>query len=317
MKPTAHLGPFVLALALTPLLAAQVSVDVDFEYEQYLANEPLRAAVRIHNMSGQTLQFGSEPGWLDINVESNDGLLVTRSGDPPTIEPFEVPSAARGTRRVDLIPYFDMGRPGRYFVTAIVRVTALGRDIASKPTPIIITSGARIWEQEFGNPGVLDDSGVPEVRRYALVQAVNSKVMRLYVRVSDRYDSKAYRVLPIGPVLTFSHPEVQIDRSAQLHVLWQTSARVFDYVIVNPDGDLLRHNTYQYTATRPVLRAQDDGSIIVTGGNRLRSPEDIPKEAPPPEPTLDQVTPVPVPPPAPPPAVPATQGKKQKSKKDK
>jgi len=116
----------------------------------------------------------------------------------------------------------------------------------------------------------------PEVRKYALQQAIHLKQMKLYVRVTDQTGSRVFRVFPIGQLISFSSPEHQIDKSSNLHVLYQTGAKSFNYSVINPDASLLIRHTYEYTDTRPVLRVDKEGRIYVGGGNRRVSSDDLP-----------------------------------------
>jgi len=274
-------------LGLAGHVFAQVTVDVVVERDQFLAGEPVTIGVRVTNFSGQTLRLGVQPDWLRLTVEGEQGYVVEKYSEPPVVEAFEVPTSSRGTRWIDIEPYYNVGKAGSYLVTATVRIPELGSELNSKPKRVMITSGAKIWEQEFGLPAKKDGSGGDlEVRRYALVQSLNQKQTRLYIRVSNRGDTRVYRVFPVGPILAFSHPEAQVDRSAFLHVLFQTGARTFTYVQVDPDGKLVAQQTHQYTNTRPRLRAGEDGSIYVSGGFRTKSsthfPPPVTNEASPP-----------------------------------
>ena len=86
-------------------------------------------------------------------------------------------------------------------------------------------------------------------------------------------------MFPIGPLISFSSPEHQIDKSSNLHVLYQTGARIFNYSVVNVDGRLLVRQTYEYTDTRPGLRVDRDGRIFIGGGARRINSEDLPPPA--------------------------------------
>ena len=116
----------------------------------------------------------------------------------------------------------------------------------------------------------------PEVRKYALQQAIHLKQLKLYARVSDQSESRVFRVFPIGPMISFSKPECQIDKSSNLHVLYQTAAKSFNYSVINSDGRLLVRQTYEYTDTRPVLRVDREGRILIGGGARRGSSNDLP-----------------------------------------
>ena len=100
--------------------------------------------------------------------------------------------------------------------------------------------------------------------------------MKLYVRVTDQAGSRVFRMFPIGPLISFSSPEHQIDKSSNLHVLYQTGAKSFNYSVINPDGKWLIRQTYEYTDTRPILRMDGEGRIYVGGGNRRISSDDLP-----------------------------------------
>jgi hypothetical protein len=266
-----------LAFWLAGRAVGQVTVEVVFERNQYLAGERMQAGVRITNFSGRTLRLGDRPDWLDVTVEGEDGFLVDRTGDPPVVEAFEVPNSGRATRRVDLVPYFNIGKMGHYRVIATVRIAELGQELTTKPAGVHVVSGAKLWEQAFGIPMAEGGKGgAPDVRKYALVQALGGKQAALYVRLTDAQETKIHGVLQIGPMLAFSRPETQVDREARLHVLFQVAARQFTYVMVSPDGELVARQTHQYTDTRPVLRSREGGEIVVSGGTRVRSLDDVP-----------------------------------------
>jgi hypothetical protein len=260
--------------ALTPLGLAQVSVEVALDQDQFLAGESLEVGVRITNFSGQTLHLGKDKDWLRFNLEGKDNYVVPMTGDVPVEGEFDVDSSTVVTRRVDLAPSFALTRPGRYTVTATVRIKELDREFLGKPKPFDVIAGTKLWEQDVGVPG---PAGQPtEVRKYALQQAIHLKQLRLYVRVSDAAETRIFRVFPVGPLISFSQPEHQIDPSSNLHLLYQTGARSFNYSVVNPDGRLLVRQTYDYTETRPGLRVDREGRIFISGGVRRPAQDDLP-----------------------------------------
>ena len=84
--------------------------------------------------------------------------------------------------------------------------------LEAKPVAFTITSGAKVWEQDFGvRTRAPDGSSTLEVRRYALVQSMNQKRVTLYCRVTDAGEVRVFRVFALGPLLTFSHPEAQVE----------------------------------------------------------------------------------------------------------
>ena len=269
-----------LGLALAPLLrmSAQVTAEVTLEQEQFLGGEALPAAVRITNRSGQTLHFGSEPDWLTFLVESRDGFIVVKNGEVPVLGEFTLESSEVATRHVDLAPYFALPRPGRYHVTATVRVKQWDATLTTKPKSFDIIQGAKLWSQDFGVPAAAGVTNqLPEVRKYTLQQANYLRTqLRLYLRLTDAAESKVIKVFSLGPMVSFSQPEPQLDKFSNLHLLYQNGARSFSYTVVTPDGDVVVRQTHEYANSRPRLQVDRDGKLVVAGGMRRVSSNDVP-----------------------------------------
>lgn len=259
-----------LLAGLASPVFGQVAVEVVLDQEQFLPGEALNVAVKVSNRSGQKLSFGTDADWLTFGVESRDGLVVPKIGEAAVAGSFELESAERGTKHVDIEPYFAMTQPGRYSVTATVRIKEWGQTVSSQPKNFNIIEGAKLWEQEFGVPTAPGATNtVPEVRKYILQQANFLKgKLRLYLRLSDVTGTKVFRVIPVGLILSFSRPEPRIDKFSNLHLLYQNWAHSFSYTVFTPDGEIVERQTYDYTDTRPRLQMDTEGRISVVGGLR-------------------------------------------------
>ena len=267
--PTIVIG----VLATVGSAVAQITVEVILDQEQFLRDESLPVNVRVINRSGQTIVLGKDNAWLDFALQDARGHAVGRIAPVPVTGEFTLPSAQMATRFVDLLPYFELTQPGRYQVSATVRVKEWDAEATSKAKAFEIVRGSKLWEEEFGVPRL---AGPPEVRKYALQRAQFRKQLELYLRVTDPTETRVFRVFPLGPLVSFNQPEHQIDKASTLHVLFQTGARSFSYVVVNPDGEIISRQTHEYTATRPILRGDDTGRIAVAGGVRRLTVDDIP-----------------------------------------
>ncbi|MGA2787107.1 MAG: hypothetical protein ABSF60_06225 [Verrucomicrobiota bacterium] len=270
----------ILGLAWLTFLSAsaQVTVSVMLDQEQFLPSESLPVAVRITNRSGQPLHLGADTNWLTFSVESMAGAVVVKKADVPVQGEFDVDSSQVATKHVDLTPYYALTREGGYRVTATVRIKAWNTVITSPPQSFNVIDGAKLWSQTFGLPmpdGVTNRA--PEVRKYTLEEAnyLRSQ-LRMYVQVSDESETHIFKVRAIGPMVSFSQPEAQLDRLSNLHVIYQSGARIFTYSVISPDGDILQQEIYDYFNTRPRLHTDDDGNITVLGGARRVKPNDTP-----------------------------------------
>jgi hypothetical protein len=269
--------------ALTAFLAlragAQVNVELVLEDEYFLPRQPLVAAVRITNLSGQTLALGKDSHWLTFAIESKDGILVSVEGDPPVAGEFEVESATVATKRVDLAPYFILSHPGRYQVTATVRIPQWDRELTTPSKRFVVNPGRRLWEEAVGVSSATDPQAPPDERKYVLQVGHHAKQTLLYVYVTDKTESRVFRMLPVGPFYSVTRPEPQLDRESNLHLLFQTGARTFSYCVIDPGGQLTTRQTHEYSGTRPRLKPDAAGKVTVAGGKRRLHSTDLPPAA--------------------------------------
>jgi hypothetical protein len=257
-----------LGLVLTAFLAsAQVSVSVSLDQEHFLPGESVPVDVHINNRSGQTLHLGADDIWLSFMVESKDGSVVSKKSDPPVYGPFDLGTAETATKRVDLAPYFGLVHDGGYKVTATVHIQNWNTDISSSPQDFNVIHGAELWSQSFGVPDSHPGNAPPDVRQYTLIEANYLRdQLRLYVQVTDQSSANVVKVRAIGPMISFGSPEAQLDPASDLHILYQDGASTFIYAVVNPNGEIIRRDKYDYVNARPRLHQDDSGQISVFGG---------------------------------------------------
>ncbi len=284
-----------LAILAAITASAQVSMELSLEQEQFLPSESVPLAVKITNLSGQQLHLGEDPAWLTFSVESVDGFVVIKNGEVPVVGPFDLDSSQMAIKRVDLQPYFAMTKPGRYRVIATLRIKQWSSQLTSEPKMFDVINGAKLWQQDFGVPTA--GNQMPDARKYTLEQANYLRdQLRLYVQVSDTMEARVYKVSVLGPMVSFSRPEAQIDRLSRLNVLWQTGGQIFSYAIVNPDGTIAQQDTYDNFVSRPRLTVDANGEVLVRGGTRRLKASEYPVVRAPDE-LLPLTNPV-VPPPA-------------------
>jgi hypothetical protein len=262
-----------LALSIFPALG-QVKVEVSLDQDQFLPGESIVATARISNRSGKTLRLGTEPDWLAFTIETGEGVLVPSIDEVPVKGAFALESSSRGSKRVEISPHFNLTQAGRYKLIATVKVKEWGEELSSQPFIFNVMEGTRLWEQDFGVPVKDKESdSPPEIRRYILQQANYLKnKLRLYLRVTDTAGLKVFKAIPVGTMLSFSHPEPQVDQNSNLHLLYQSWAHSFTYSVYNPEGDLLKREYYDYVGNRPRLNRDGDGRVTVTGGSRRPNP---------------------------------------------
>lgn len=235
-------------------------------------DEALPIKVRITNLSGQPIQLGHDPDWLNFQIQFEEPNATLHTAQIPANDPYTLQSAKTVVRQINLMPYFRFNRVGQYSISATIRIKNWDQDFTSAPKVIQIGSGFSLWEQEFGVPTT---NSAPDMRKYTLLQANNANRLMLYFRLTDASETHIYRVFPIGQLVSFSKPEAQLDKDSNLHVLSQFGPRSFIYMVLTPQGEIQTRQCYDYSDTRPVLRPKND-KVVVTGGIRHITDEDIP-----------------------------------------
>ena len=93
-------------------------------------------------------------------------------------------------------------------------------------------------------------------------------------------DGKVLRVVSLGAPTSFGQPERAVDKSSQLHVLFQNGQRSYSYAIVATDGEMIIRQAFDISGdSRPRLRSEDDGRVVVAGGARRVALSDLPPPA--------------------------------------
>ena len=270
-----------LLLAFAVRLPAQVTMELLLDQDQFLRSESLPVRIRITNLSGKTLHLGKDPNWMSFTVDPGNGVSLPRQGEGPVTRPFELESSKTATLQADLTQYFNLSEEGHYTVSAKANFQELDLEVGVKPKTFSINVGIKLWERNFGIP--LTDP--PQMRKYALQQASFLKQKKIFARVTDVSETRVYRVVNLGSLVSISQPEALVDQSSNLHVLFQDDSRTFTYSIVNSGGEIIIRRTYEYSETRPRLRADENGLVNVSGGARRVMPNDLPPARTAPAPT--------------------------------
>jgi hypothetical protein len=262
-------------LAWMPGVRAQVSAELVLDQELFLSQESLFVGVKVTNLSGKALEFGTNAEWLRFSVEYVGGAAVNQIVELPRQEAFILENSKRGTRVVDLAECYDCAKPGRYTVTAIINIPGWDSVIMSPAKSFTVINGTRIWEQIFGVPVANASSNQVSSRKYILQKMVTMKENRLYIRLTDAEEGKTYRVYQLCPMVSFAQPETQIDKDSNLNVLCQTGARIFTFLVVSPNCELVKRISYEYAGSRPTMSVDGEGGFRIAGGKRRVTPDDI------------------------------------------
>jgi len=259
-----------------------VTAELRLGQNQYLPDEDLQLKVVIANRSGQTVVLGTDKLWITFSVVGEHEYVAPKLGQMPVQGPFTLLSGQAVTREFNPTPFFDFRQPGRYILSATIKIAQWKQEIVCKPVTFTVSEGVPLpllGDLTFGLPPAPGVTNVPpEVRHYSLLKASDLDELRLYFRLTDK-NGRTLRVFPLARMISFSDPAAQMDRANNLHVLLQTGARTFTYCVMDPNGNLLARQFHEYGLARPSLHLSDDGQVLVEGGRRVLTWYDIPAPA--------------------------------------
>lgn len=256
-------------------LTAQLILKPDI----LLPAEDMNLKLRIVNRSGQTLLLGGSDDWVTFTIQDATGFIAPILSPMANAGPFTLATGMMGTRDFNPAPNFDFRKPGRYTISAQIQIPQWHQTISCKPIAFTVVEGTPLpgmANLEFGLPTAPDQTNTaPVTRRYSLLRVAYQDELKLYFRLTDS-SGQILRCCAAGRLLSFSVPEARIDPFNNLHLLWQTGAKEFTYLVYTPDGGLLLRETHAYTDTRPTLVVNEHNNVEVAGGVRVYSAGDIP-----------------------------------------
>src|SRR6267154_2265432 len=86
----------------------------------------------------------ASPVWGQVAVEVVlDQEQFLPGEELPVAGSFDLDSAERATKHVEIAPYFSITQPGRYAITATVRIKQWGQTVTSRPNNFNVMEGAR------------------------------------------------------------------------------------------------------------------------------------------------------------------------------
>lgn len=254
-------GPiFLLAglLALGSQALAQLDLRLETPKSSYLQFAPIPVTVILKNVGGQelTLESGAQGPWLEMIVQSIDGLLL--KPDRPLMAPTVTlrPGESRALP-LDLAPHFLVREPGGYRARASVRLPS-GESLLTEPLPFLVGRGEVIWNLRRGEG--------KEQRIFSLLKFYEDPNVGLYLRVEVPEKNEVFPSRRLGPFLPLGQPMAEFDSKNHLHLLYAVAPGQYRLTVVNQDGNPLREENRQETVEKPRLRKSPDGLVDVEGG---------------------------------------------------
>lgn len=246
----------VILLASAFTAHGQIVTSLAMTKKQYLAGEPVLAVVTITNHAGQDLTFHGDPRkpWLDFVVKRDSGTLGIPSGRPG-FGAVKIPAGQSMSRQVDLGTLFPLKDQGTFNVYALVRTPDPGgQGFTTNRAMFNITGGRPYWTQKVGVKG--------QTREFRVLNFASEQNPQLYAQVLDDRTGMPISTFSMGEALLFRKPQVTVDGSQIMHVLFLVSPTMWSHVQVDVNGKLVKRELH--------LRGnQGDPSLMTFGDGRV------------------------------------------------
>jgi hypothetical protein len=260
-------------------LLAQVAIKLELNRQNYLQYETAYAKVFLRNLSGHPLVFGNNPklkGRLRFDIETPSGRkasLLLKNYLP--LNGRVIPPGKTESLIIPLSKMHNISANGKYKVKAIVEHSQLPNSYQSNALNFKITPGIKIWDSIVGVPSAdkLEKDRKIQKRKYE-IRSFFDGVDSVYCLLVE--DNKyIYGVARIGYDIGYSKPKCEIDRFSKIHILTQSSPRIYTYYVYDTDCHLDLKEVYKKDKTVPCLvRDSDTGKIFVAGGTKAREGTD-------------------------------------------
>lgn len=220
-------------LAFWPWAAsAQLAVELKVPSSKALVYESVIAAVTFRNHSGQVVLFDQKAGCarFRFDVELGEGRLVSPLGAAPLLSGVQLMPGESRVAEFNLPSLYAIQSVGLYKVRAIVDYG--GSTYASAPTYLEVARG---YELKRLMAGVPDD---PAASRTYVLEYMPKDTLEenLYLRIEDEPAKTVYGMIKLGRVVRVRMPDMQVDESGNVHVLFQTPGAAYLHMVFTPYG---------------------------------------------------------------------------------
>ncbi len=245
---------------------AQYVTNLTLLKNQFLTGEPVVAVVSITNRSGADVVVGGHGSrdWLQFEITQSTGQRLS----PVSIgseEPITMRAGGTTKHTVEISGGYSTANLGTFSVVANVLHPISGQFYQSNNARMTTTdSKPNMFDQPFGVPQGFANAG--RQRRYQVILFRELDDLQLYCRITDDRSGAYIATFLLGPAMMTIQPQISIDVTNKLHVLFLAMPHIFCHVVVNPDGKVQQRNYYKDPeGDRPSLVMTGGGAKVVGG----------------------------------------------------
>lgn len=258
-------------LACWPFLAAgQLVLELRIPSSKALLFESVVATVTFWNNSGRIILFDPKPEFAQFRFEImlGEGKRINPLSATPLLTGEKLAPGETRSLEFNIPRLYAVNAIGLYKVRAAVDCG--GMTYMSAPVYLDIARGFELCRLTAGVP---DD---PRASRTYVLEYIQKDTSEenLYLRIEDQAADEIYGVFNLGRIVRVRMPDLQVDESGNVHVLFQAPGMGFIHAAFTPYGTSLKMESYAGGNRKVEMTRLPNGRIAVTGAIGKELPQE-------------------------------------------
>ena len=253
---------WIIAAAIWGLaVAAQAQIEITWKllHNRTVLMEPVKAAIRIVNYSGQTLDLTPRGNArLLFEVEDQPTSVVAGTGQPLVRQAVIIPSGETREVEVNLLDAYRIVKGQSYMLKPVLEFD--GVRFAGERLSLEVQPGLELIQREYG----MRSAGAARTVSLRLIH--RDKGDRVLFRIDNPVTGYCLGVYELGQMIRYFEPRLEQDRDRAFHVLHQSGPDRFVHSVFDFDGAPRETMYYSSEASGIQLKRGEDGSVQVQGG---------------------------------------------------
>ncbi|MCP4178490.1 MAG: hypothetical protein GY756_12055 [bacterium] len=250
---------------------AQIGMKLALNNKGYIKYEKIYAKVVLMNQSGHPIVFGLNPklsGNIKFELETISGKTPTPLNNDYQVEGKIISPGDKEEFIIPLTSIYSFPSEGRYKVKAIVEHSNFTASYQSNPIYFRIAKGYVVWSTTVGVPTSKEpeNGNLIAKRKYVILRYFDGKDKIYCLKVED--EKYVYGVTKLGIDIGTQKPECKLDKFSRLHILVQTSSKIYSYFLYDINCHLEKKAVYRkFMESIPILvDNKKSGKVEVVGG---------------------------------------------------
>ncbi len=258
MKKLIKLISIMLLLIAAPQSFAQLVIGLEAPRKTFALGEPVILRLTVSNISDQSVNLSNVPGrsWLNFTISCSSKPSGLSPIARPKFPSLIVNPGQSKSFDLDIRPFYSIERDDRYYTTATVIMPDGQNTVSSARTGFTVTSGASLKSYNIVNKG-------KKLQIHARLITIAGQDC-IFGQVVDSTTRHAVGACFMGHYLNFMTPIFRLDSKQNMHILCQSTPKLFTYSAISPTGRRVSYQLYKRTGIMDLIST--GAGLRVVGG---------------------------------------------------